>query len=67
MEIDELSQSQALMVTSQDTRIAGSTDTRLSPAQPLGLSWTLLSRPDEVVPVPTISHSGGTYINLRNI
>jgi len=37
METDELSQSQVPMVTSQDTRIARSTDTRLSPALPPGL------------------------------
>jgi len=36
METDELSQSQAPTVTSQDTRIARSTDTRLSPALPPG-------------------------------
>jgi len=36
METDELSQSQAPTVTSQDTRIARSTDTRISPALPPG-------------------------------
>jgi len=37
MESDELSQSQAPTVTSQDTRIARSTDTRISPGLPPGL------------------------------
>jgi len=37
METDELSQSQAPTVTSQDTRIGGSTDTRISPGLPTGL------------------------------
>jgi len=37
METDELSQSQAPTVTSQDTRIARSTDTRISPGLPPGL------------------------------
>jgi len=37
MERDELSQSEAQTVTSQDTRIARSTDTRISPGLPPGL------------------------------
>jgi len=37
METDELSQSQAPMVTSQDIRIGRSTDTRISPGLPPGL------------------------------
>jgi len=37
METDELSQSQAQTVTSQDTQIARSTDTRISPGLPHGL------------------------------
>jgi len=37
MQRDELSQSQAPTVTSQDTRIARSTDTRIAPALPPGL------------------------------
>jgi len=37
METDELSQSQAQTVTSQDTRITTSTDTRISPGLPPGL------------------------------
>ena len=45
METDQLSQSQAPTVTSQDTRITISTDTRHSPALPPGLfHWAAMRR-----------------------
>ena len=47
METDELSQSQAPTVTSQDTRIARSTDTRVSPGLPPGLFHRATMRPSQ--------------------
>jgi len=59
METDELYQSPAPTLTSQDTRIARSTDIRLSPALPPG---HFHRTPRKTVPAPNVSHHRGTYI-----